>query len=98
MPPQKLTSQGTPGVPRGSMEGLLSALCSDDFPAQGKWLVVSANLNVQGASLVHHLHGWTQRQVDNAWAQLKKPYVVSRRFGKAVSLRFFRLLQARLRR
>ena len=65
--PQKLTPQRTPGLARGSKEGLLSALCSDDFPAQGKWLVVSASsINVQGASLVHHLHGWTQRQLDNA--------------------------------
>ena len=67
---------------RSSKEGLLSALYSDDFPAQGKWLVVSASINVQGASLVHHLHGWTQRQLDNAWAQLKEPYVVRRGFGK----------------
>ena len=67
---------------RSSKEGLLSALYSDDFPAQGKWLVVSASMNVQGALLVHHLHGWTQRQLDNAWAQLKEPYVVRRGFGK----------------
>ena len=69
-------------MPRGSKEGLLSAICSDDFPAQGKWLLVSHNLNVPGASLVHHLPRWTQRQVDNAWVQLKEPYVVSRGFGK----------------